>query len=177
MKKIALAGLLLTVFFPGGHSLPEVNNVTLEMEIDAGTVYADGTELSGSFSTESFANAYVVTNHPAGIIGYSKPIRISYEEGAPDVLSVVQEQGDFIVPFSRGGVGVLQDDIDDVGEGFLNEVSPAFGYEQEIRPVVRASYVFPFNVTRYESSGSMDELVIRNRVTGGNETELYLRAR
>lgn len=173
---IVLCSLILLA--PSTAAQSEVENVTLKLSLDAGSVYADGQKRTGSFTEASgFEHAYIVTGQPAGIFGYSDPIKMSYIKGTPDVFSVTQEKGNFLLPFTRGGFLQVETAAPDVGNGFLNRVSPSFGFSRESNSVTTARYRFPFNVTKFEKSGDFDTIIIRNRVTGGNDTELRIRTR
>lgn len=172
---LLLAGVVMAA--NGSASVADIENVTLNLELESPEAFADGKRYTGSFVSTDFSSAYVVNGEPSGIIGFSLPLKISYTQGSPDRFSVTQSRGDFILTSTKGGPEALVPHLDSLGSGFLNELSPSFGFPQETDRYVEASYTFPFNVTEFEGPSDFNEIVLRNRFNSDNSTELRIRTR
>jgi len=181
VKRIILTLLILFFTFSASADTPE--NVTLELRLDAGEVYVDGDgdkkQDGQQFITETPDYPYVVTNDPLGIVSYSEALRVSYDNisTTEDKFSIVQTNGEFLLPFTESGYGVIEDREEEVkNRELLNLLNPSFSFPISTTQVVKVSYLFEYEIDSYQGrQENIRELTVRNKINGQKNIELTLR--
>ena len=156
----------------------EVENVSLQMNLSSGTdIYVDGDPAQEkTYSPSEIDYPYITSDQPAGIVGLGELESINYSSNGKEVLEVTQKDGSFIIPNTRGGHTVLEDDEDDIrSRRFLERVNPSFAFPPVETPTVRVIYRSDVKIDGFEGRAENSvELYSRHKLNSGSEPEVEL---
>ncbi|MFB6245297.1 MAG: hypothetical protein ABEJ03_03025 [Candidatus Nanohaloarchaea archaeon] len=176
LRTVALAALALV-----GPAAAQTN-VTLEMELDTGSAYIDSQEVTTSTVDNDLSFGYASTDQPVGVISYyGAPVQAKFSDGESlSLTSNLSETGsEFVVPNTRGGVSAIEDRRSSLQEHrLLSKINPSISFQIGADRLIRVSYDIPYEVHSFNGSKTgIDDLLIRNRIHSGSQTELILKAK
>lgn len=129
-------------------------NVTLEISGLAGTFYGDGQQISSGQTIRIAEYPYIVAEQSStvtGIVSYGDFIKFS--RPSQDTLSLTQTETGFIVPFTSGNHGDIEDRQELVlNREFLNQLSPNFAFFIPEIPTVKVILEPTTNATGFRST-------------------------
>jgi hypothetical protein len=118
-----------------------IESITLEMSLaDGNDVYVDDeTAVEQLYTASDLDYPYIVTDDPAGIVGYSSLRSIEYSSTANrDIFRVTQNGGRFIVPNTMESYSDIEDEEETItNREFLQQLRPSFSFFQPETPTIR----------------------------------------
>lgn len=183
MKLETLLLCLVVLAAAGAAKTPDPDtppdNITLELRLDAGKIYSDGSEItSSSYATSSFDYPYIVSGQPIGLVSYSDALKLSYQNSSYDTFKITQSAGKFLMPFTSNGYQTVEDRQDEVEKReLLNIPNPSFRFSLPENRFVKVSYVFQHTIDSFQGTQTdIEELTVRNKLNGKKDVELVIQA-
>jgi len=136
MNKLVLSVFIL---FAVSSASAQVENVTLEMELDAAQVYVDG-EAAEEKTYTDLDFPYIVSDQPIGIVSFGDFLKLEYADGSTDKFSMTQNRGSFILLNTVGGYTEIEGKKAEIQLGdFPTLVKPSFGFAGSEKALVKVS--------------------------------------
>lgn len=174
MKKLLIGVILLTMLCSGSAQQPD--NITVELEFDPSNAYIDGQPYGDTTIINAPSFGYVSTSQPLGIVSYNEdPLRAGFIDS--EGYYITQKSGEFLLPFTSGGPESIEDRQNIVENGDLvSRLNPSFSFGLGAERVIRVSYHFSYTVSEIIGTETgIEEILVRNRIHSGNQTELVLK--
>lgn len=172
--------ILLMVSTGAANTDTPPDNISLSLSLNADTTYIDGDEETTTQTRFDFEQPYISSGQPEAVIGASNPLELRYRESGTssmllggefeDEYTVIQEEGRFMVPFTRGGISSIDSRVNLLNDNFLNQVEPSFGFDLSAQRVVNVAYIFPHNVSSFDGTGEIRTLYVRNQIDPGESS-------
>lgn len=176
VKKLALVLLLIVPL--GAAQQPE--NVTVELEFGPSNAYIDGQEYENTEITRDPSSEYISTGQPLGIVSYGEiPLAIGFVDSERYYVTqnISRNSTEFLLPFTSDGPNSIERRRTMVQNGeLMNQLNPAFSFSIGAERIIRVSYPFGYRVAEFIGPETgIEEILVRNRIHSGNQTELTLR--
>lgn len=165
-----LITLTIMLFLTGtvmGANASKVENVSLQLDIDASQTFIDGAEVTEGVYTD-LDYPYIVSEQPAGIVSYAETNKINYSStsGVENYSINQQTPGSFLLPYTIGGADELESERRAIKRGtFLSQIEPSFSFFKKSTPKVRVAYSFPYSVeSSFGTVQGGSKIIVRNKL-------------
>ncbi|WEL19963.1 hypothetical protein [Candidatus Nanohalococcus occultus] len=174
MRKTLAALILICMISPGISQEPD--NITVELEFSPSNAYMEGQSYENTQVLTAPSFGYVSSSQPLGLVSYNEdPLRIGFIDS--ERYYITQKTGEFLIPFTRNGAGAIEDRRELIESGeLLTRLNPSIGFPLGAERVIRVSYHFTYKVSEIVGPKTgIEEILVRNSIHAGNQTELTLR--
>lgn len=174
MKKKLLIGLVVLLIGPGAAQQPD--NITVSLDFSPSNAFIDGQSYENTKIINAPSFGYVSSSQPVGVVSYNEdPLRAGFIDS--EEYYITQKSSEFLVPFTEGGPSAIEDREGLIQNGkLMDKLNPSFSFGLGSERIIRVSYHFTYTVAEIVGPETgIDEVLVRNRIHTGNQTELVLK--
>lgn len=173
MKKLLIGFLIMMA---GTATAQQPDNITVSLEFGPSNAYIDGQPYDSTKIITAPSFGYVSSSQPLGVVSYNEdPLRAGFIES--EEYYITQKSGEFLLPFTEDGPSTIEDRSELIQDGeFTDRLNPSFSFGLGAERIIRVSYHFTYTVSEIVGPETgIDEVLVRNRIHTGNQTELVLK--